>query len=411
MKKYISLAILISIILLAACSPEVVNTPPNDISNNSDNSVDDTVADDDVEDTNDEVVDDEVVGVLDDVVTNIAWSALPAGEFIGAEYAGMLFRSSEESQEGAWIVDSEGTARHIITEGDDFIYNPETFMLAYLAPAYEEDIHILNIATGESIIVETPDILEGSLAFVTGTNLVAFNYMTQENLGPWSGFLGAYDYQTDNYMILDDQRHSNKGFVTSPRDATILYDDGGLPLWYSQETGPVDVPMDVYAPDFSSFGSPAFSPDGYTLTFTAYGNTTDPDGNNNGIVAVDTLTGTSKILHPYFSAGQRVGPEIAWSPNGNQIAIVTQGEVATNTVYGIGLWIIDPNSDGADDYLIGEGNGILWSPDGASLLYVDYGTGSYLEAKIMLVSASDFSTSQVPLPAGAFPFQWIDISE
>ncbi len=406
MKKHIPL-LLITLLLLAACSPVVStdlgNTDTDIVLDNNNNS-NDTSDNDDDNHADDTDGDSGVEETLD-------LSLFPAGEFIGAEYAGLLFSSREEGQEGAWIVDSEGTARHLIAEGDGFVYNPDTFQLAYTAPVYEEDIFILNIATGETTqLTDTPDLLEGSLAFTPDGTMLILNYMHVEQLGPWSGYLGAIDLATGEYLILDDVSASFFGFAVSPRDGTILLDNSGLPFWYSQGTGSVDVPMDTYAPMYNTFASPAFSPDGSILTFTAYGDTAgDGAGIQQAIVTINTTEGTSKILHPFSSYGHRVGPEIAWSPAGDRIAIVTQGEMDA-VENGVGLWIINPFSADPDEHLIGMGNELLWSHDGASLLYVDWGTGSYLEAKIMQV-LEDYTSVQISFPAGSFPFQWINLGE
>jgi Tol biopolymer transport system component len=168
--------------------------------------------------------------------------------------------------------------------------------------------------------------------------------------------------------------------------------------------------MGYYAPAYSSFAAPAFSPDGFKLTFIAYGGPSEADGGNgNAIVVIDTASGTSRVLHPYESFGQRVGPEVVWSPDGRWIAAVTQGEIQATT-NGVGLWMIDPNTAEVEEHLIGMGTTPIWSPDGMNLLYIEWGSGSYLEAKVMRV-LHDFSTDQVPLPAGSFPFQWVDLSD
>jgi hypothetical protein len=406
MKKYILPILLLALLLLAACSPTVDMNNSNDdgnVGDDTNNNADHT--DNDMNNVNTDA-DDVIVDVP---VITLDLSLFPAGDFIGAEYAGLLFSSSEVGQEGAWIVDSEGTARQLIDHGDGFAYNPDTYQLAYTAPEYEEDIHIFNIVTGETVIFETPDILEGNLAFVTGTTFLAFNYMTQENLGPWSGYLGAFDLSTGNFMNYDDQSASYHGFAVSPVFDTIVYDDAGQPMLYSQYSGPEMINMQGLETEFSSFASPAISPDGSTIAFTAYGETAgDGAGIQNGIVIINTTEGTSKVLHLYESFGMRVGPEVVWSPDGSWIAVVTQGEM--NAVEnGVGLWIINPFSAEPDEHLIGMGNDLLWSSSGATLLYTDWGTGSYLEAKVMQVLTSDFNTVQVPLPAGSFPFQWIDL--
>jgi hypothetical protein len=414
MMKKLSLVLLI-ILLLAACSfPKDVEQGVDEVGS-SQNYVDLDSVEDDL--SGDEVVGDHSDSVSDSVDTDdvidvpleFDFKTLPQGDQIGAEYAGLLYTNAQE--EGAWIVDSDGFGRRLIDTGDGFEFNPDTFQIAYLAPIYEEDIFLYDLITGETTqLTDTPDLLENNLAFLPGTDLLTFNYMPKEQLGPWAGYLGAVDIKTGEFLILDDQSSSCCGFAVSPRDGTILYDDQGLPFWYSLETGPVDVSMDYYAPDFSSFASPAFSPDGSKLTFHAYGGSDGTSaGINNGIVVIDTNTGTSQVLHPYESFGQRVGPDVVWSPNGSWIAIVTQGEIeaADN---GVGLWMINPNSAESDEQLIGSGTTPIWSPDGMILLYTDWGTGSYLEAKIMQV-LHDFSTAQVPLPPGNFPFQWVDLEK
>lgn len=135
------------------------------------------------------------------------FNTLPQGDQIGIEYAGLLYTSAQA--EGAWIVDSDGFGRQLIDTGNDFVFNPESFQIAYLAPVYEEDIFLYDLISGETTqLTDTPDLLEGSLAFMTGSDLLAFNYMPQEQLGPWAGYLGAVDIKTGEYLILDDQSSS-----------------------------------------------------------------------------------------------------------------------------------------------------------------------------------------------------------
>jgi len=341
------------------------------------------------------------------------------GTTLPAFLAGLEYRDTTNNY--FYLVNKNGESVFVTLEGYSSRISPDgSKLLDVLDSAFAEDIQLIDLNSGEiRQLTSTPDILERNFQiWEQSPELVVFNFIPRERLGPWSGFLGAVNLNSDEYLILDDKTGSNSGFSLSPDGQSILYDGGDNILIHTIGQGSETIDMAAYGINFDSYAAPAWSPDGNSFAVSARGKHSadtggdDSGGITNATVIVDLENQTAKILHEHQSVGQRTAPEIAWSPDGDWLAVVNQGEVTASSS-GIALWVM--RTDGSEEYNLGLGSTAFWSPDGSRLIYTRWpafgtGGGSFQEdAHITVVETGIWEAVEIVELLGSDIRGWINL--
>ena len=323
-----------------------------------------------------------------------------------AEFAGLIFRQDN----GLWLVEQGGVPLMAAENIYDGSLSPDLSQLVYANQA--EDLNLLDLDTGESIkLTDTPNILEGSVQWWTAKpGVLIYNFMDREELGPWSGFLGAYDLNTTEIKVLDSVSRSWHGFALSPDGSAILYDDAGIPVIYLWGEGISTLDMSSYGINYQNYSAPAWSPDGKTVAFHAIRNPESGGPSEAAIVLINLENGQAREFHPYQSAGKRGPAEIAFSPDGRWLAVVTHGEMEVLDTGPMALWVIA--ADQSEEHYLGYGTGPIWSPTGNILLFTKWpaigtGGGSFQEdAHTMMVDSATWTAQEVAPLLGSSLFNW-----
>ena len=341
-----------------------------------------------------------------------AWldTATPAAYTLPPELAGLVYRKGEQ----IWLVSDNGTPLLVADEIYYAALSPDLTRLLYINDIYEaEDMVLRNLNTGtDQQLTDTPTIQEGSVHWWPARpGVLVFNQMPIEQLGPWAGYLGAFDLASNQRLDLDMESSSYSGFALSPDGQTILYDNAGMPMRYTWGAGAA--PLDIASLNFESYAAPAFSPDGQTAAFYANRQSVSTGGTQAAIVLVDLETNQTTTLHPHNSIGQRGGPEIAFSPDGQWLAVVNPGEEGQTAAGPIALWVLAV--DGSSETYLGYGSGPVWSPDGKSLLFTKWpppgtGGGSFQQdAHITLTTVGEWNQEEIVPLVGSTLLDWYKI--
>lgn len=343
-----------------------------------------------------------------DVPDAQAWmeTAPQAPYSVPAEFAGLVFRKDN----GLWVVDEGGIPLLAAENIYDASLSPDLSQLVF--PNQVEDLFLLDLNTGESIkLTDTPNILErGALWWPARPGVLIYNLMDQEELGPWSGFLGAYDLNTNEIKVLDSVSRSWHGFTLSPDGSAILYDNAGNPVVYRWGEGISTLDMTSFGINYQNYSAPAWSPDGKTVAFHAIRNPESGGPSEAAIILVNLESGLAREIHPYQSAGQRGPAEIAFSPDGRWLAVVTHGEMEVLDTGPMALWVIA--ADQSEELYLGYGTGPVWSPTGNLLLFTKWpapgtGGGSFQEdAHIMMADSAAWTTQEVAPLLGSNLLNW-----
>ncbi|HKJ28368.1 MAG TPA: hypothetical protein VJ965_12065 [Anaerolineales bacterium] len=329
---------------------------------------------------------------------------------VSPDLAGLVYRQNEN----IWVVDDRGypvLAAANIYAGQ---LSPDLTQLVYVDGIYEvEDLVLRNLNNStEQRLTDTPNILEGAVQWWSARpGVLVFNQTPQDELGPWAGYLGAIDLAASERMDLDMLSSSYSGFALSPDGRTILYDDAGSPVLYRWDEGIIRLYMPDYGLNYTHYAAPAWSPDSTLCAFYATRQAADGAVTEAAIVLVNLETGQARELHSHQSFGQRVGPEITFSPDGKWLAVVNPGEAETVQNGPISLWALAV--DGSTETYLGYGTGPMWSPTGDRLLFtlwppVGAGGGSFQEdAHITITEVGQWSLQEVSPMVGSTLFDWV----
>jgi Tol biopolymer transport system component len=325
--------------------------------------------------------------------------------------AGLVYRQNNQ----IWVVNESGFPVLAADETYAAQISPDLTQMVYIDAIYEaEDLVLRDLNTGaEERLTDTPTILEGAMQWWPARpGVLVFNQTPEEQLGPWAGYLGAFDLENNQRMDLDMQSSSYSGFALSPDGRAILYDDAGNPLMYLWGEGISRLNMPGYGLDYESYAAPAWSPDGKTAAFYASRRGTE-GATECAIVLVDLEAGQAREMHMHRSYGQRGGPEIAFSPDGRWLAVVNPGEDETVQNGPMALWVLAV--DGSEEYYLGYSTGPVWSPDGGQLLFTQWpapgsGGGSFQEdAHITLTEAGEWSLQEISPLVGSTLLSWHEL--
>jgi hypothetical protein len=311
-----------------------------------------------------------------------------------------------DSNQGLWMLSAARGARLLTSEYNAVISWDATRLLYVHANDEAEDIWLMDLATGDSRqLTDTPDRLErGYQWWQANPDIIVFNYIPSEKLGPWSGYLGAYNLATDEYLILDGETGSNTNFALSPDGKTIAYDGGLLPILYRFGEGVSVFDTTTYGFQANRFYSPAFSPDGSQLAWMAI-QTLYSDSPQISLVIFDLQSTTYRQYHSYTpQGGSELFGQITWSPDGQWLTFVTQAEQGSR----VSMWVI--KADGSQEQSLGNASGAVWSPDSRYLLYFQWpGPGSDQNPLVLMLEVGGWSTRQLDLLQPSSLSVWLDL--
>lgn len=339
-----------------------------------------------------------------------AWLAdpeIPSGETLPVLFAGLSYRD-----DSVWLVDQSGVSRLVMGQPANGSLSPDGTGYLFSSSQNEgEDIFYLNIAA-KSIAqwTDTPQIYESGYQWWRGRpGVIVFNFVPEDELGPWYGYLAAFEISTGDYIIIEDQYGSNTTFALSPDGEQIAYLQGAQPVVYTWGAGTVELDMQGMGMNYQSYSSPAWSPDGTKLAFHASGGESDPTSGAtlSATVVVDLSSNTAQVLHEFSSYGRRAEPEITWSPNGEWLAVVNPGEVDPNGDP-MAMWVLNLND--TNGVFLGFSSGPIWSPDGQYLVYTSWPPiGTDAPHQIQYVETGVWQPITVTELINAYPETWISL--
>jgi Tol biopolymer transport system component len=331
----------------------------------------------------------------------------PTGQILPAFFSGLSYRG-----DSVWLVDQEGVSHLVMGQPTDGALSPDG--TGYLFESSQDDggdIYYYNIAADTvSQWTDTPDAYEGNFKWWPARpNVIVFNYVPADQLGPWYGYLAAFDIPTSEYIIIDDEVGSGSDFALSPDGEKIAFVQGTQPVIYTWGQGLVELDMESMGLTFTSFSFPTFSPDGSKVAFHASGGESNAsDGSNpSATVIVDLQSNSAEVLHEYKSYGQRGGPELVWSPDGRYLAVLNPGEVDAGGEP-MALWVFD--LDTGEEIFLEFSSSPRWSPDGKYLVFMAWPPiGTSEPHQIIYVETGVWEQIPVEGIEGSFLGSWIDL--
>jgi Tol biopolymer transport system component len=338
----------------------------------------------------------------------------PLGVTLPADLAGLVY----DDRDALWLVDEEGRSVQVLGKGYSGVLSPEGAYALYSNDMDQgEDIFLVDLNSEETRqLTDTANIFERSFQWwPERPGTVVYNYAPDDQLGPWSGYLGAVDIESGERIVLDDQSIGYGSFATSPDGRRILYDNASQPMLLIWGQEPIALSTEAWGLDFEGYVEPAWSPDGAKIAFHAsrLARSNEGGGVIRALVIVDMESQTARVLHQYTSIGQRGGPDIQWSPNGKWIAVVNFSETGTSPG-ATTLWVV--RADGSGDVNLGYATEPVWSPDGNKLIYTQWPApneqeGTYMQdAHITVVEAGVWQPREIEPLLGYIIKDWIDIS-
>ncbi len=339
--------------------------------------------------------------------TRPAWLDDPdrfTGASLPAELYGLAYRT-----DAVWLVDQDGSSKMVLGQPANGAISPDgSGYLISGQPPTGEDIYYYNIAA-DSITqwTDTPSLLESNFHWWPARpNVIVYNFVPQDENGPWYGYLAAFVIPTSETIIIDDTYGSGTTFALSPDGQRIAYLQDRQPAIYIWDTGSEPINMAEFGLDYSSYSSPAWSSDGTKLALHAAGQPQD-GGVQSAVIVLNLDAGTAEVLDEYLSFGQRVGPELAFSPDGQWLASVNPGEL-TPEGQPASMWLFPLN--GGEPVALGYTTSPIWSPDGQYLLYTRWpNVGVSAPHQIFLAEAGSWPGEPVPELEGAFVSDWLDL--
>lgn len=339
--------------------------------------------------------------------TRPAWLDDPeriTGPTLPPELYGLAYR-----KDANWLVDRDGISKLFMGQPANGAISPDgTGYLISGQPPTGEDIYYYNIAAGEiTQWTDTPNLQEANYHWWPARpNVIVYNFVPVDELGPWYGYLAAFVIPTSETIIIEDTYGSGTTFALSPDGERIAYLQDSQPAIYTWDTGSEPINMAEFGLDYSSYSAPAWSSDGTKLAFHATGQLQDA-GVLSAVIVLDPDAGTAEVLDEYISFGQRVGPELAFSPDGQWLASVNPGE-QTADGQPASMWLFPLN--GGEPVALGYATSPFWSPDGQYLLYTRWpNVGNSSQHQIIMAEAGSWSGEPVPELAGTFILDWLDL--
>lgn len=341
-------------------------------------------------------------------LVNPAWLSdpeIPTGPALPAFLSGLSYRD-----DSVWLVDQAGVPHLVMGQPAQGELSPDgTGYLFSSSMDAGEDIYYFNMVSQTvSQWTDTPATYEsGYRWWPTRPNVIVYNFVPEDQLGPWYGYLSARDITTGDQIVIDGQVGSGSAFALAPDGERIAYLQGTQPMIYTWGMGSVPIDMQALGLGFDSYSAPAWSPDSRQLAFHAAGGESDPTSGavQNATVIVDLAANTAMVLHEYASYGRRAEPEIAWNPDGQWLAVVNPGEVDPNGDP-MAMWVI--SADGATEIFLGFSSGPIWSPDGDYLIYTSWPPiGTSAAHTVNTIQPGVWEPTPIPQLEGSFLENWI----
>jgi hypothetical protein len=300
---------------------------------------------------------------------------------------------------GLWRIGADGTAQ-LLTDQHYPTLSPDQTRVLY-AIGYEGDIWLKELPDGLGTnLTNTSDQLEEQFWWWPGNpNVIVFHARTEAE-GPFGGSLGLMQADGSGYQLLEGTSPFVSPPALSPDGQTIAFDKSAEPWLYSLGGSSAQA-LDIkkYNLGFDKATYPAWSPDGSKLAWKVYGN------GQSAVAIVDLAADTAQVLHPYtLTGGTEIFAELAWSPDGQWLAVVNQLERPGEDT---SLWVL--RADGsAEQYLGGRASSPAWSPDGQSLVFSQLpdSSSAFDAGRVQRVRVGEWQAETLDLPGGAQVEQW-----
>jgi len=318
--------------------------------------------------------------------------------------AGLTFSTAQ----GFWLVDAQGVPQLLVDQSRGHL-SPDGQHLVYQAPGAQggaDDIWTMDLANGERRdLTNTPERFEEDPEWWPGRNDVVVFSSDVECCMASRAFSTIVGLDGKGYSILDEQHGGSRSL--SPDGQTIAYGAYQSTGWLLRRgAGPEAFDPADYGVRVEKLYLPEWSPDGNRLAWFVSGDF-DANGKSDLAVAIfDIQAKHAYLFHSYSPiAGGDFVNELAWSPDGVWLAIVTDGEPPA-TGHGRNLWIAHP--DGSQERFIAEGGSPVWSSSSQALAFLEATASGQPEPR--LVSMTSFEVEPMPtaLPSGIlFLLDWV----
>lgn len=299
---------------------------------------------------------------------------------------------------GLWLVGADDQAQ-LLSEQQYPTLSPDQKQILF-SISYDGEIWLGDLVTGESRnLTNTPDKIEESFQWwPANPAIIVFSSRPVENLG---GNLTTMNVDGTDYRVVDEEIGSISPAAPSPDGQTIAFDRGGEPWLYRLDGNLEPIDFGAFGLPAGKVGFPEWSPDGKMLAWKVY----NQDGTS-GVAVLDLVQGKGVLLHPYtILGGTEMYAELAWSPDGQWLAVVNQAEIAGERV---SLWVL--RVDGSQEYYLGgRTSSPVWSPDSRYLVYSQSPSdaSAFDESQTMLVEIGNWQPSVQDLPGGAQVEDWV----
>jgi Tol biopolymer transport system component len=311
--------------------------------------------------------------------------------------AGLVYTApvAEKTIVGTYLVDPSGQSK-LISEKAGAALSPDQTQLVCVENG---DLWVQDLTAGTvKNITQTKDRTEDFPQWWPARpGLIVFSVQYVKYPGPGAGYLATIKPDGTNYLPLDEETGSLTPAALSPDGQSIAYDRAGVPWIYNYSAGTMPIFPGTFTQKYSVAVNPAWSPDSRKIAWQLFGLPGEGDGTSAvAILDLDMLTVT--LIHQYpIRAGSGIGNRhLAWSPDGNWLAVANQAERAEDGK--VSLWVMRP--DGSEEHPLGAGDLPIWSPDGTLLLFA--GADGVRGARL-----NEWNPFVVTLPKTATVIGWV----
>jgi hypothetical protein len=334
-------------------------------------------------------------------------NSLPATDVVGpaitptippsAPMPGLVYTTLVQNRGmmGPWIVERDGRGKQLGNKPDP-VLSPDRGLVVF---TQDGDIWLMDLLTGvEKNITNTYDIVEDYCQWWPARpGLIVFHYKPRGDDSEAAGYLARIKSDGSNYYILDGQTASVSQAALSPDGQSIAYDRDGQPWIFTFGEGRKPILPQSFPETFGIAADPEWSPDSRRIAWQLYG-LSDGAGESSAtaILDLDTMTVSLFHRHPLAAGSDTSGDHLAWSPDGEWLAMANPAERTDDGQPT--LWIL--STDGGEEFRIGAGDFPVWSPDGATLIY-------QAQTGVLAVKPGNWLPFPVTLPHTARVIDWV----